>query len=1697
MAIIYSYPTVTPVKEDLILGTDVSAKGNPTKNFTIESIIDLVTIATGDLQFVLDLGNVATGRDINLTNNAFRGSSFITTGGATVSGTTGVGFTNVTSTAFTGTIATAAQPNITSLGALTGLVLDGPISGTNLINNSSLTGAQNDNVVSTLAIKTYVDNKVGLYDTLQEILANGNTTGGSDIVVSAGDDITFTDTSKILMGTTSADNLEIYSDSANSIVIDRSPGALKLQTSLLSVRDEADTIQTISANAAGAVELYHVGDKKIETLVGGAKVTGAFQATTSGTFVDLINTGTYSDSSGDVGTAGQILSSTGTGTNWVTEVPLYNWSLEGTTIPSGTAVTVTDGTNITTTWDAANFDLTIATTGVPDGSGAANQVTYWSDTDTLTGAAGFTFAGGATGKVAIAGELEVGGVLTDGAFTGSSGTYTGYTSITSTDFIGALTGNASTATALASGGAIAITGDTSSTGGPHTYTSGGAVTIPTTIANTTVTSKTLLNLPTPTSTAIAASDSILDAMAKLQGQITGLAGSLAFEGTWNANTDTPTLSGTTPSNGTFYIVSVAGATDLSGITDWLVGDWAIYVDNGAGTNAWQKLDQSNEVLGSGAANKIAKWTSTNTLATGLIADDGTDVTIGNSGNLIVQGNTTLGDADTDTTSIVGPATMSSTARFNVGISLGNNNYGSAGQALTSGGGSATVNTWTTLDNYQYWVLSDGTNTTNINATDTVTFTGASGITVAESAGTITITGSAQPGTGTQYTLPVWSTTTSLGDSMVSQNAGGTELTVSGNGTFTGNVTVNSDSNAIGLRVNGRSSDDIAEINMYENDGTTLLGRIQTRTTEMNIGSITSVPLYLKTNGTTALTLDTSQDATFAGNVGIGTTPDAKLQVQGTNSGVLIDTSTAYTPLIKASGILSDLKLSSVGNGGNLVLEADCTTASIIQFNNGGSERMRIDSSGGVSITPTTSTSFFYGADGTNSYINFETNNIDAAVQLYAGYSSGGYFAVGTKDSGGTLAERMRIDSSGNVTIGTGVINPSIGSDIAITQGSIGLRINDAASAISPTTATSNNDNTVDLGVSNIRFRNLYMGGTGTFGGNVTVNSGNKLILNRTDNAIASELSSSSTGKLILNSLNGEGFDLQNNGTSILLGDSSGNVGINRTSIAQPSSGATTLAIQGTSATKGGSIRLYSSDDSVAAYIYPDNTNGLSINTSTSHPIIFRTAGTERMSIDISGNIVTPAVNTNTTVTIGVANATSNSFASTKRGNLIVQASSAISGGNSMGGGDLNLNAGNSYSSGGGIAGDVNIRAGYNTLGATTASVKVYTGNAERMLIDSSGFVTIKNNPESTNASLTLSNTDGTINIDQSIGYLNFYSNDNSTSSTGGVGGIGVYAEAAFNTSFTPSYMSFYTHDTTTNDGTVRGNVTERMRIESDGDILSYGNLKLEKATPFITLSNTAETESGITLLDSADASQSAKITYDAGSSNALKFYNNASNERMHIDSDGNVGIGIDPDTKLDVYGDIKLGTTANSNILNRSDSHWVQYNGGSTTNNTYIRVASVNATGILKTISFYTDASERMTIGSTGRINMFGLDAKGTAGSDVRYNTSTSELYYLTSSKRYKTNIVNLESSLDKINALRPVRFKDIKTGDDTCGLIAEETFEIIPDVVFTKEIEGFDEPQIEGLNYSDLVPFLIKSIQELKADNDNLKARIETLENN
>ena len=87
-------------------------------------------------------------------------------------------------------------------------------------------------------------------------------------------------------------------------------------------------------------------------------------------------------------------------------------------------------------------------------------------------------------------------------------------------------------------------------------------------------------------------------------------GALSYQGTWDASTNTPTLTSSVGTKGYYYVVSVAGNTNLNGITDWLVGDWAVY--NGT---VWQKVDNTDaggDVVGPASAtdNAIARFDTT-------------------------------------------------------------------------------------------------------------------------------------------------------------------------------------------------------------------------------------------------------------------------------------------------------------------------------------------------------------------------------------------------------------------------------------------------------------------------------------------------------------------------------------------------------------------------------------------------------------------------------------------------------------------------------------------------------------------------------------------------------------------------------------------------------------------------------------------------------------------------------------------------------------------------------------------------------------------------------------------------------------------------------------------------------------------------------------------------------------------------------
>ena len=232
-------------------------------------------------------------------------------------------------------------------------------------------------------------------------------------------------------------------------------------------------------------------------------------------------------------------------------------------------------------------------------------------------------------------------------------------------------------------------------------------------------------------TALATGDQIYDFVT---GEIANIPSGLSFEGSWNASTDTPSLAGTTPANGVFYIVSVAGSTSLSGITDWQVGDWAVYVSNGAGTDAWQKIDNTSTLSGSGSSGQLTYWTGTANVAgdAGLTYNAATDA-------LSVGGAGTFGGTLTDAN---GTGVQWTDAYDNYVAS-----------AAVTGGASKTM-TFTQRDGGTFtagWTDNDSGGTVTSIATTgpitggTITSTGTIGITTA-SAGTIGA-GAVAAGTG--------------------------------------------------------------------------------------------------------------------------------------------------------------------------------------------------------------------------------------------------------------------------------------------------------------------------------------------------------------------------------------------------------------------------------------------------------------------------------------------------------------------------------------------------------------------------------------------------------------------------------------------------------------------------------------------------------------------------------------------------------------------------------------------------------------------------------------------------------------------------------------------------------------------------------------------------------------------------------------
>lgn len=155
-------------------------------------------------------------------------------------------------------------------------------------------------------------------------------------------------------------------------------------------------------------------------------------------------------------------------------------------------------------------------------------------------------------------------------------------------------------------------------------------------------------------------------------------GTLSYQGTWNASTNTPALASSVGTKGYFYTVSVAGSTNLDGITDWNIGDMAVF--NGT---VWEQIDNTDAVTSVNGYTGTVVLTASDISGFGTMASQNANsvAITGGSINGTSLGATTAGSAKVTTLDIASGLTLATAA-------------GTSGQVLTSAG-AGSVPVWAT------------------------------------------------------------------------------------------------------------------------------------------------------------------------------------------------------------------------------------------------------------------------------------------------------------------------------------------------------------------------------------------------------------------------------------------------------------------------------------------------------------------------------------------------------------------------------------------------------------------------------------------------------------------------------------------------------------------------------------------------------------------------------------------------------------------------------------------------------------------------------------------------------------------------------------------------------------------------------------------------------------------------------------------
>jgi len=146
-------------------------------------------------------------------------------------------------------------------------------------------------------------------------------------------------------------------------------------------------------------------------------------------------------------------------------------------------------------------------------------------------------------------------------------------------------------------------------------------------------------------------------------------------------------------------------------------------------------------------------------------------------------------------------------------------------------------------------------------------------------------------------------------------------------------------------------------------------------------------------------------------------------------------------------------------------------------------------------------------------------------------------------------------------------------------------------------------------------------------------------------------------------------------------------------------------------------------------------------------------------------------------------------------------------------------------------------------------------------------------------------------------------------------------------------------------------------------------------------------------------------------------------------------------------------------------------------------------------ISASSASNQGMTIRETSTTNdiyyiLFQNSTGGTAGR-IEHTGATTVNYTSGSDVRLKTNIVDAGSAKEKIESIKIREFDWITGEHQKFGVIAQELIEVAPEAVCAARTED----DYWGVDYSKLVPSLIKYVQEQQALITQLTARITALE--